>query len=68
MVDWVEKIESLVCKRCKKVVGLMVSEEKIYKTYNILIWKKLEFGNEIHTCKVWRRLVESSNSYLLIKP
>ncbi len=28
IIDWVETIESLVCKRCKKVVGLMVSEKK----------------------------------------
>lgn len=28
IIDWVEKIESLVCKRCKKVVGLMINEEK----------------------------------------
>jgi hypothetical protein len=28
----VEKIESLVCKRCKRVVGLMVGEKQIYKT------------------------------------
>jgi hypothetical protein len=26
-----------------------------------LIWKNLEFGNEIHTCKVWRRFVESNS-------
>ncbi len=61
IIDQDEKIESLVCKRCKRAISLMVGEKKIYKTYSRLIWKKLKFGNEIHTCKVWRRLMEGSN-------
>jgi hypothetical protein len=28
IIDWVEKIESLVCKRCKRVISLMVGENK----------------------------------------
>jgi hypothetical protein len=40
MVDWVEKIESLVCKRCKKVVGLMVSEEKNLQDLQYIDLKK----------------------------
>ncbi len=62
IIDQDEKIESLVCKRCKRAISLMVGEKKIYKTYSRLIWKKLKFGNEIHTCKVWRRLMEGSSS------
>ncbi len=66
IVDQVEKIENLVCKRCKRAIGLMVGEKKIYKTHSRLIWKKLKFGNEIHTYKVWRRLVESSSSFVCL--
>jgi len=37
IVDQVEKIENLVCKRCKRAIGLMVGEKKIYKTHSRLI-------------------------------
>jgi hypothetical protein len=56
----------LVCKRCKRAIGLMVGEKKIYKTHSRLIWKKLKFGNEIHTYKVWRRLMEGSSSLIYL--
>jgi hypothetical protein len=41
IVDWVEKIESLVCNRCKKVIGLMVGEEKNLQDLEYIDLKKL---------------------------
>ncbi len=37
IIDQDEKIESLVFKRCKRTISLMVGEKKIYKTYSRLI-------------------------------
>jgi hypothetical protein len=37
IIDQDEKIDSLVCKRCKRAINLMVGKKKIYKTYNRLI-------------------------------
>jgi hypothetical protein len=37
IIDQDEKIDSLVCKRCKRAINLMVGKKTIYKTYNRLI-------------------------------
>jgi hypothetical protein len=37
IIDQDEKIESLVCKRCKRAISLMVRKKQIYKTYSRLI-------------------------------
>jgi hypothetical protein len=46
-------------------------KKKVYKTYNILISKKLEFGNEIHIVKYeedWWRVVALLFACQTLKP